>query len=273
LANPWIILEPKNGPFANRQTINLNWITAGFILQFVIFWFTLYIPKVNGTALNGIPAPTPAKEDVPVSELLTPRKGYFATPLLLYVNLVVYVLMMITTGDVVQFETRDLIRWGANDSFKTTTGEWWRLVTSGFIHASIYHLIFNAVGLVVAGLFTETVISTRRFVLIYFLSIIAASLTSTWCHQETVSVGASGGIFGLYGLLVALLITKSIKSRSWLLLLSFVIAYIGIQLLIGLLPGIDNAAHVGGLICGFVIGLIASRIKQAPRNSADRRAS
>lgn len=270
LAKPWVILEPVYTPFANRQTIHLKWIIVGFVLQLVFFWFALYIPKVNAGALNAIPADSRGKKEVPLSELFTPRRGYIATPLLLYLNVVVYMVMLIATGDVLEFETRDLIRWGANDSLKTTTGEWWRLVTSGFIHANMYHLVFNAVGLIVAGVFTEPIVRTGRFVVIYFLSIVAASLTSTWWHQETVSVGASGAIFGLYGLFVALVVTKSIESKSRVPLLVFVIAYIGIQLLMGLLPGIDNAAHIGGLICGFVLGLIASN-KNKTFASADLR--
>ena len=94
------------------------------------------------------------------------------------------------------------------------------------------------------------------------LSVLMASLASVYWHENTVSVGASGAIFGLYGLILAFTVFKiyptHIRGMTWMLLG----LYAGINLLFGFLGGIDNAAHFGGLISGFILGGILILIEK-----------
>jgi membrane associated rhomboid family serine protease len=85
-----------------------------------------------------------------------------------------------------------------------------------------------------------------------------------WWHDATVSVGASGAIFGLYGVFLGLLLTKSLpKAMTNKAFLTSILLFVGYNLLMGLSAGIDNAAHVGGLLSGLIIGLILSQqVKQ-----------
>jgi membrane associated rhomboid family serine protease len=91
---------------------------------------------------------------------------------------------------------------------------------------------------------------------VYLITGIAASLTSLWWHPATVSIGASGAIFGLYGVFLALLTTKffpPIFKKSFAL---SIVVFVGGNLLIGLSGGIDNAAHLGGLVSGLIAGYL-----------------
>ena len=137
-------------------------------------------------------------------------------------------------------------------------GEWWRLITGMFLHGGIMHLVMNMVSLYLAGIFLERVLLTKRFIVGYLLSGIAAGLISLWWHDKpVVAVGASGAIFGLYGMLSALIAFKTFDAslnKFLLILLAFTAGY---SLLMGFLSeGIDNSAHLGGLATGFILGIL-----------------
>ena len=159
----------------------------------------------------------------------------------------------------VSFQADDLINWGANFKPLTTDGEWWRLITSTFLHGGIMHLVANMVGLIFVGIFLEPRIGSKKFAVIYLVTGILASITSIIWHEATVSVGASGAIFGLYGLFLALMLTKVYPKEFNKVFLISTVIFIGYNLAIGITGGIDNAAHLGGLVSGFVIGLFLSR--------------
>ena len=95
-----------------------------------------------------------------------------------------------------------------------------------------------------------------RFALIYLVTGIVASGASIWWHPATVSIGASGAIFGLDGLLLALLLLKAFSKELGKPLLISTAVFVGYNLLMGLTGGVDNAAHIGGLISGFLIGCL-----------------
>lgn len=85
---------------------------------------------------------------------------------------------------------------------------------------------------------------------------VLASAASVWWYKANVSVGASGAIFGLYGLFLALMVTKIFHPEFSKVFLSSTLIFVGFNLLMGFTGGIDNAAHIGGLVSGFLIGLI-----------------
>ena len=119
----------------------------------------------------------------------------------------------------------------------------------------------NLVGLGLAGIFLEPVLRRKNYLILYILSGICGSLTSIWWHPNKVSVGASGAIFGLYGALLGLLLfTDAFPKGGKNGILVIVGIFVGLNLLRGLSGGVDNAAHIGGLLSGAGIGILLYRL-------------
>ena len=131
-------------------------------------------------------------------------------------------------------------------------GDYYRLLTAAFMHANIAHLIFNMYALWIIGMQLESFIGKWRYLVVYLFSAISGSLLSVIVTPDAVSVGASGAIFGLLGALLYF----GYHYRVYLgtVIKSQIIPLIVINLLLGfMVPGIDNAAHIGGLIGGTLI--------------------
>lgn len=168
----------------------------------------------------------------------------------------------------------DLYRWGANSaSAVTLDGQYWRLLTATFLHAGVAHLALNMVGLWEAGRQISRWYGNAHFLVIYLGSALAGSALSLhFSSQQAVSVGASGAVFGVLGaLLMAILrhrehIPASIAKR----LMTSQGVFVAYALLQGFgRAGIDNAAHVGGLVAGAVIALLLlPQMGQAAAGSA-----
>lgn len=190
---------------------------------------------------------------------LLPQKDFFVTPIVLYLCIIVYVYMAFTYVEIVSFDGEDLLAIGGNYRPLVLEGQWWRLLTSIFIHGGILHLFYNMLTLFFIGVFLERIIGSVKLGIVYLVTGVFASLCSIWWHEATVGVGASGAIFGLAGIFLVCIFTNVIPredSKGLLVLLS---VFIGINLLFGLSAGIDNAAHIGGLISGVIMGLVIFR--------------
>ena len=154
-----------------------------------------------------------------------------------------------------------LFAWGANSaSAVVLDGQWWRLLTAAFLHGGIVHLAFNMLGLWEAGKQLCRLLGNGQFALVYLASALAGSAASLhYAAQSSVSVGASGAVFGVLGALLAASwhyrahVPAASRRRLWMGL-GFFVAY---SLLHGLgQQNVDNAAHVGGLVCGALLGLV-----------------
>lgn len=200
------------------------------------------------------PPPTKAAQAQSILSFFIPTKGYWVTPILLILNILVFILMVANGVNFMAPNSQDLLTWGANFRPVTLEGEWWRLLTCCFLHIGILHLLLNMYALVDIGGLLEPLIGSVRFLVVYLLTGIAASTASLWWHELTVSAGASGAIFGMYGLFLALLTSNLIEKKVRQSLLSSIALFVGYNLLFGLTGGIDNAAHIGGLLSGAVIG-------------------
>lgn len=188
--------------------------------------------------------------------LLKPSKDYLFTPLLLYANIIVFVLMVIKSVHFMAPETADIIAWGGNFRPLILNGEWWRLFTSCFIHIGILHLVLNMYALVSIGSMLEGLIGSSRYILGYILTGLAGSAASVWWNGFTVSAGASGAIFGLFGIFFALLTSNLIQREARMPLLKNIGIFILLNLALGMRGGIDSAGHIGGLVSGILIGYI-----------------
>lgn len=147
---------------------------------------------------------------------------------------------------------------GANFYPLTFSGQLWRIFTCMFLHFDISHLLTNMLSLFAIGSIIEMAFGTWRYLVIYMVSGLSASLVSAFCHMITnnmaVSAGASGAIFGLSGALICLAVFRmtaryGVDARRvpFAVLLSVALSSAS---------NVDNSAHIGGLVTGFLISLL-----------------
>ncbi|WP_210518495.1 rhomboid family intramembrane serine protease [Hymenobacter terricola] len=193
--------------------------------------------------------------------LFIPSRRFLATPLLLDLNLLVFGLMVLSGVSASNPTAHQLVLWGSNVSGLTLHGQPWRLLTCLFVHAGMSHLLLNMFSLWLLGLLVEDRVGPLRLLLVYLACGVGGSLASLWWHADGInSVGASGAIFGLYGLLLVLLIGKKLvlDKSDRRAMLGLVLYLVFSNLLSGLTGNIDNAAHLGGLATGlFIAGPLA----------------
>jgi membrane associated rhomboid family serine protease/Flp pilus assembly protein TadD len=184
------------------------------------------------------------------------------TAALIVINLVIFVLMVLTATHPTKFTGEHVQRWGANYGPLTMNGQWWRLISALFIHIGLFHVAINMWCLYELGLLAEQIYGGPSTLLIYLLTGIAGGVASLARNPTIVSAGASGAIFGLAGALIATLSLGrlAIGSRELKIALASLLTFSGYNLTYGFLKGgIDNGAHVGGLISGLLIGGILSQ--------------
>ena len=186
--------------------------------------------------------------------LFIPRKGYFITPIIIDINILIWLLMVGTGISALHPTSENLLKWGANFKIVTLEGEWWRIITNCFLHIGFVHLIFNMYALLYIGILLEPILGKTRFATAYLLTGIMASMNSLYWHDLVVSAGASGAIFGMYGVFLALLTTHLIEKNKRKRLLISISIFVLYNLSAGMNPGIDGAAHIGGLVSGILIG-------------------
>ena len=139
----------------------------------------------------------------PFDELLRARTGWpIVTPLIIALNASVFILMLFGRGAL--GDTQTLIDWGGNFAPRTANGEWWRLIAAMFVHGSVLHLAATMAGLVPLGFILERLVGRIAFGVTYLAAGLIAGVVSLWTVSATsVTIGASGAIFGIYGLLLA----------------------------------------------------------------------
>jgi len=255
-----IVFSPVNEPFEARNGQKLFWIFGSFGIGSVVFLLILvFVPIHERTSLEKIKEKQ-KKEDVSATKffqsVLFPRKGYAVTPILINLNVLIFIIMALSGLGFISFSASDLLHCGGNYRPYIDERQYWRLFTAMFLHGGVMHVLFNMYGLLMVGIFLEPKIGRTRFLLAYIVTGIAASIASVWWHPATVSVGASGAIFGMYGVFLALLTVNVFPNDSKKVLLINAAIFVGYNLIFGLVGSIDNAAHIGGLLSGIVVGYI-----------------
>jgi rhomboid protease GluP len=178
----------------------------------------------------------------------------FVTVMILLINFSLYAattLWSMKSGSgVMDIDGRTLLLFGGKWGPGLAAGQWWRLVTAGFLHGGLLHIFMNSWILFDLGAQVEQIYGTARMMVFYFVATVAGFLASAW-WSPGLSVGASAGVFGLIGAMIALGVTSRGPEAGAMRGLYVRWAVYG--LIFGLLPGlrIDNAAHVGGLAAGF----------------------
>lgn len=186
--------------------------------------------------------------------IIRPVSGYRITPVLLLINVLIYLVMVGSGVNWLMPDPELMIQWGANYKPLTLNGGWWRLLTAGFLHFGIIHLAMNMFALVQIGQTIERFIGSWRFLVAYLIALISGNILSLAWNDISISAGASGAVFGMFGVFLALLTTKLIARSVRRSLLMSIISVIGFNLVFGMQAGIDNAGHIGGLIGGLLAG-------------------
>jgi len=217
--------------------------------------------------------PTEIHEPIPQRT----RMRYLASPYtitiaLIAANTLVFLAMVASGISFTQPTPLDVFNWGG-DYGPATIGahQWWRLLTSCFLHFGIIHIGFNMYVLYQIGPFIEITFGRARYLILYFIAGLAGSVTSISIHPNSVSAGASGAIFGLYGAVFGFLLinrrtldpvaTKSIAKSAGIFIL-YNVVYGSIS------RTTDLSAHFGGLVAGFLAGMMLAssrRDKLQPR--------
>ena len=177
------------------------------------------------------------------------RKECPITILLASVNILVLLLDLMLDGKIIEI--------GAKSSYGIINGEFWRLLTPIFLHADIFHLVTNLFGILVFGSIIEKKLGSMKFVAIYVLSGIYGN-TFSFYFSPYLGVGSSGSVFGvLASLLTYFYLNKNMFGYIAKEYLISIITIISISLIFGFISsGIDNAAHLGGILSGLIISLL-----------------
>lgn len=181
--------------------------------------------------------------------------GQFATVTILTACVGMYLVTMLASAKV--GEVNALIRYGAALPEGVFGGQWWRLITAGFLHGNLMHIGFNLWALMDVGRHAEEVYGSKRMVVIYIASTVGGFLLSM-LRGTMLTVGASAGLFGLIGAMIALGLRHKWSAEASAIK-AFYLRWAIYGLLWGLLPffRVDNAAHIGGLVTGLAVGYVA----------------
>ena len=218
-------------------------------------------PDCMTTTSVGMRCPECANQKQDVRKIRSTSDDPLLTYVLMGISVVAFVGGMAggasTTGG--GFGDSRLLVDGAVAGPAVADGEYWRLLTAGFLHAGFFHLVFNMFSLYILGTMLEPAIGRLRFALIYFVSLLAGSFGALLVEPDSLTVGASGAIFGLMGAAVIVL-----RNRGISLMESGLGLWIGLNLLLTFtIPNISIGGHVGGLIGGVLAALVLFDLRDA----------
>lgn len=267
-AKDCMILRPIHGNFEKRNANNLVRTFISFFIGLCIVSFLLIWTRISAVEKYRLSSNNKPRQDdlVNILDYLIPKGNHFATAIVLDLNILVFLLMIFSGVDIISASGSEVLQWGANRRLETAGGEWWRLLTSMFLHGGLMHLFLNISGLLIAAIFIEPLLGRKNYFILYILSGLCGGIASICWYPNTISVGASGAIFGLYGAILGLLLTNAFPKRGKRGILTMIGIYVGVNLLWGLTGGIDNAAHIGGLLSGALVGIILYKLDEGHKN-------
>lgn len=228
------------------------------------------IARLLPSKRTGAFAPVLAERAAFASTLLQVTPNAPVTPALIGANVLMFIVATSLGGGLLISDPAVMIRLGTDYTPLTWSGQWWRLLTSTFLHFGLFHIALNMWALYVNGLVAERIFGSVRYLAIYLVAGVSGSVTSLLWHPVVNGAGASGPIFGVLGALLAFFLLR--KSGLPASVVKSQRASAGVFVVYSLLNGaryggIDNAAHLGGLVGGFVMGLILARPLNAERNT------
>ncbi len=180
------------------------------------------------------------------------------TPILIALNVIAYVVTVVQSGSVQNNDRSDFFTSFSLIPPFAASGEWWRFLTSGFLHFGVFHLLLNMAVLYVVGKQMEPELGRLRFIGVYFLSLLGGSAAAFYFGSACQNLaGASGAVFGLMG---ALLIVWKRKQRD----ISSIVVIVVINLVSNFFTNASLLGHLGGFVIG---GLLTLAMVKAPRET------
>lgn len=223
----------------------------------------IYNRKISGSSLSSEEV---VQELLNVTNIILQKEDTkksslpYVTYVFIGINVLVYLITAYLSQNFIDSDINVLIKLGAKYNELISQGEYYRFITSMFLHGGLLHVALNMYSLYSIGPLIEKVFGKAKYLIIYFVSGITGSIFS-FLFSNSVSIGASGAIFGLLG--AALIFAFKVRNVSGKEFLRSVASVIVINLFIGFtLPNIDNYAHLGGLTGGVIATLLLSMIKQ-----------
>ena len=181
---------------------------------------------------------------------------YKITYILIAINVAVYIYTSVAGGNWLNTSNSVIFQWGQVNGLVLYGGWYWQLFTSTFVHATIAHLVGNMLFLLIFGLRAEEMFSLPEYLGIYFIGGLAGNVLSLALGPNLISVGASGAIFAVFG--ACIIFTRRSVRQSIL----GALVYAFFLLFISAGPGVNDFAHIGGLLVGLIIGyVLATRHK------------
>ena len=219
--------------------------------------------------------PDDAPQPVMAAPWTRSQSGMSVTKLFFGMNVAVFVGMVVAGVPIGGDPTGEqLLHWGANAGPYTLAGQWWRLLTSVFVHIGIIHIGFNMWCLWSLGALCESLYGSWTFGAVYLICGVAGSVASVaWRPIGPPSAGASGAIFGIAGALIASYYLGEFSMPRFAIAgqLRSLLLFAGYNLLFGAISGrTDNAAHIGGLVAGLALGALIARVAPNENDSARR---
>jgi rhomboid protease GluP len=201
-----------------------------------------------------VPAPVPSSHP------------FLLTQVIVGINVLVFLAMVLSGVSPLAPTMQQLLAWGANFALLSLGPQPWRILASNYVHIGVIHIFFNMWCLWNLGRLAERILDRPTYLLVYTASGIAGSLVSLWWHPVGIGAGASGAIFGLAGGLIAVLYLGKLPIAKSALkpILKSLISFAAYNLFFGLVPGIDNSAHLGGLATGLILGAVLARSYSEP---------
>ncbi|MGL5380889.1 rhomboid family intramembrane serine protease [Clostridium sp.] len=187
-------------------------------------------------------------------------KEYKLTYFLMTVNILIYIISMIISRNIFDIDAYTLIHLGAKVNELINEGQVWRLITSAFLHGGLTHILFNMFALKIVGTQVEKIYGIKKYAIIYFTSALGGSLLSYLFAPNSISVGASGAIFGLLGAMLVFAFKE--KENIGKQFMNNILQVIILNIVIGLtVSNIDNYGHLGGLIVGVIMSFLLFKKK------------
>lgn len=192
------------------------------------------------------------------------NKNNIVTMSIIAINIILYIITAIMSKNILDINAYVLLYMGGNYGALVSHGQVWRLLTCAFLHGGIVHIFCNMYALYALGPQIEILFGRVKYIIIYLLSAIGGSLLSYKFSPSSLSIGASGAIFGLFGAMVVFVLKY--KDKIPKKVLNNLFGVIILNLLIGFnLQGIDNFAHIGGLLVGALVAFLF--LMQKTRNT------
>jgi rhomboid protease GluP len=206
--------------------------------------------------------PQPVRPPPPVRHEYDLARGAYVVYAIIAINVIAYLAVGLTGGGWMRPDPAALLRWGADFWPLTTGGQWWRLLTSAFLHFGLIHLAVNMYSLYAVGPLCEQFFGRTFFALLYVFSAVLSGLASVWWDPMVVVAGASGAIFAVFGATISYVFIHraAFDRRAVRSLLQGAGVMVAFNVYFGLsVKGISNSAHLGGLAAGVVLGAAFAR--------------